>query len=94
MTQVPKLEPTILKGPINFTDIRYFLHGAHKLAQISYVRKNFNNYAKNIGTTVQNLVTWVTRQPEFVYPWRSPFIPNQISINYIKHAINFVKYLF
>lgn len=69
MKQVPNLEATILKGTMNFTVIGYFLLGVHELTHIFYVKKNFNNYAKNIGTTVQNLVTWVTRLPEFVHPW-------------------------
>jgi hypothetical protein len=55
--------------PMNFIVTGYFLLGAHELTYLLCKKKNFNNYAKNIGTPVQNLVTWVTRQPEFVHLW-------------------------
>jgi len=46
---------------MNFTAIGYFVLDVHEMKHIFYVKKNFNNYAKNIGTTVQIFVTWVTR---------------------------------
>jgi len=48
MKQVPNLEPTILKGMMNFTVIEYFLLEVHELKHILYLKKKKKKKTKKI----------------------------------------------